>query len=276
MVRAIRSTRPYDRADRSRRSTAASSTRSLSASRAQYGATRAGSSRRCREYLSRRSVRAVGRVRQRPGAAPPRTNPRSVRPAAPPARAPALRCGGRCGPTGVRRSVGGSVVPPPRNRDTRVADRRRSRKDIPALPFCHLRLTAKKPDHRHPKILKTLGDHLRKRRFDLGLLQGEVADRLGADNSTINAWELNYHEPSLHRFPAIKDFLGYDPDELPEDAPLGLRIAARRRAIGLSQKALADCLGIDEGTVGRWERGDLQRVSRRVKRLLTRWLSRQK
>jgi len=46
--------------------------------------------------------------------------------------------------------------------------------------------------------------------------------------------------------------------------------------MGLSQRALADCLGIDEGTVGRWERGNLQRVSRRVRRLLMRWLSRQK
>jgi hypothetical protein len=41
-----------------------------------------------------------------------------------------------------------------------------------ALHFCEVTLTAKKPlSEAYPKTLKTLGDHLRKRRLDLNLFQ---------------------------------------------------------------------------------------------------------
>jgi len=54
------------------------------------------------------------------------------------------------------------------------------------LPFCHLTLKAKKPlPLGYPQILKTLGDHLRKRRLDLNLLQKEVAEIIGVDETTI-------------------------------------------------------------------------------------------
>jgi len=139
-----------------------------------------------------------------------------------------------------------------------------------------LRLEARRIDPRLPKQLKTLGDHIRKRRIELRLFQREVADLVGADPGSVNAWELNYHEPSLHLLPAITEFLGYDPNVVPDQAPLGRRIAARRRSVGLSQRELADCLGIDEGTLSRWERANLQRVSRRVQGLFMRWLSRQR
>jgi|SRR5437762_11650564 len=145
------------------------------------------------------------------------------------------------------------------------------------MPFCRLRLKAKRTDSRLPRELKTLGDHIRKKRIEGGLLQREVADLLGADPQSVNAWERNYRQPVLRRLPAITEFLGYDPNVVPDRAPLGRRIAARRRAMGLSQRELAHRLGIDEGTVGPWERGNLKRVSRRVRRLLMmRWLSHQK
>jgi len=147
---------------------------------------------------------------------------------------------------------------------------------IPALPFCRIRLQAKKADPRYPKKLGTFGDHLRKRRLELGLLQREVAERVGADKSSVNAWELNYHQPALHLYPAVVAFLGYDPAAVTDDVRLGRRVAVRRRASGFSQRALAERLGIDEGTVGTWERGNRQKVSPRVQRLLTQWLSRQK
>jgi len=59
-----------------------------------------------------------------------------------------------------------------------------------------------------------------------------------------------------------------------DDAPLGLRIASERRRLGLSQKALAESLGLDEGTVSKWERGESQRrPDRRVRRVVQRWLA---
>jgi transcriptional regulator with XRE-family HTH domain len=108
----------------------------------------------------------------------------------------------------------------------------------------------------------------------LGLRQRDVADLLGADSQSVNAWELNYRQPVLRRLPAIAAFLGYDLEAPPADAPLGLRIASRRRRLGLSQKALAESLGIDEATVRRWERGRIfLRVDERVRRALQRWVN---
>ena len=145
---------------------------------------------------------------------------------------------------------------------------------IPALPFCHLRLKAKRTDPRLPKELKALGDHIRKKRIELGLLQREVADLLGADPQSVNAWERNYREPVLHRLPAIAAFLGYDLEAPAANAPLGVRIASRRRRLGLSQKRLAELLGIDEATVRKWERGRIfLRVDERVRRVLQGWVN---
>jgi helix-turn-helix protein len=85
--------------------------------------------------------------------------------------------------------------------------------------------------------------------------------------------ERKYHQPSLCGFPAIKDFLGYGPDELPDNAPLGRRIAARRRALGLSQVKLAKLLGINETTVADWERCLLRKQRGDCGGCLKRWRS---
>jgi DNA-binding XRE family transcriptional regulator len=80
---------------------------------------------------------------------------------------------------------------------------------IPALPFCHVTLKGQKPLPRaYPRALCTLGDHLRKRRLDLGLLQRGVAERLGADPCSVTNWELNRTKPALWFLPAIVRFLG--------------------------------------------------------------------
>ena len=115
-------------------------------------------------------------------------------------------------------------------------------------------------------------DHIRKRRIELGLLQREVARLLGADLQSVNAWERNYHQPVLRRLPAISVFLGYSLDVLPDDAPLSVRIASKRRRLGLSQKALAQFLGIDEGTLRGLERNKA-RLTRRVLEVIQRWLT---
>jgi transcriptional regulator with XRE-family HTH domain len=102
--------------------------------------------------------------------------------------------------------------------------------------------------------LKTLGDHLRKKRLDLGLLQKEVAQELGVDKTSIHNWERGHATPSLDFIPGILKFLGYNPFEK-EAASFGEKIKAYRRTLGLSQKALARRVGIDPTTLARWERG---------------------
>jgi transcriptional regulator with XRE-family HTH domain len=144
------------------------------------------------------------------------------------------------------------------------------------LPFCRIKLVGRKPERKLQIDPKTFGDHLRKRRLDLHLTLREVAKQVRCDASSVNAWELNYHQPALHLYPAVVAFLGYDPAAVTNSDGLGRQVAIRRRALGFSQRVLAERLGIDESTVGTWERGNLQRSSRRVQRLLTQWLSRQK
>jgi transcriptional regulator with XRE-family HTH domain len=83
---------------------------------------------------------------------------------------------------------------------------------ILALPFCHAELRAPKPKSDHyPKGISTLGDHIRKRRLDLKLLQMQVAEQIGVDEATVTNWERNATIPALRFIPAIIQFLGYDP-----------------------------------------------------------------
>jgi len=58
---------------------------------------------------------------------------------------------------------------------------------VALLPFT---LTAQKPLERaYPKELVTLGDHIKKRRLDLGLFQKDVAVAIGVGTCTITNWE---------------------------------------------------------------------------------------
>jgi DNA-binding transcriptional regulator YiaG len=102
--------------------------------------------------------------------------------------------------------------------------------------------------------LKTLGDHLRKRRLDLGLLQKEVAEQLRVDTASIGNWESDETQPMVHCLPGIIAFLAHNP--LPEAADLIGKMKWLRSTLGLSQEQLAQKLGIDESTIAGWERGD--------------------
>ena len=133
-------------------------------------------------------------------------------------------------------------------------DPRNFHRNTVALPFCDVRLLAKKPlPGAYPKNLVTLGDHLRKRRLDLGLFQKDVAVTIGVDTNTITNWEKNGGGPQLQFIPKIADFLGY---ELPtaKSSTLGERILQYRYLRGISQKKLAKQIGIDPTTLSRLER----------------------
>ena len=80
------------------------------------------------------------------------------------------------------------------------------------MPFCGFALTAPiPPDPAYPTELVTVGNRIRKRRLDLGLLQREVAAEIGVDASSVYNWENGRTEPELRHLPAIIRFLGYDP-----------------------------------------------------------------
>jgi transcriptional regulator with XRE-family HTH domain len=122
------------------------------------------------------------------------------------------------------------------------------------LPFCHVTLSATKPrDRAYPVELKTIGDHLRKRRLDLGLLQREVAEQIGVTKCTIQYWETNRVAPAVRFRPLIARFLGYDYSDGRSLETLAQRLKAHRERLGLSRKRLAALLGTDSSNVAGWE-----------------------
>lgn len=115
-----------------------------------------------------------------------------------------------------------------------------------------LRLCARKPvDPAYPKELRTLGDHLRRRRLELGLLQREVAIRLGVSEASVWNWENGRTAVHTRLVPRVYDFLGYTPWNLPDGFGTWLREV--RRGLGLSRRKMARMLGADESTVAGWE-----------------------
>jgi len=123
-----------------------------------------------------------------------------------------------------------------------------------ALPFCHRVLCGRKlKSSKYPKQPNTLGDHIRKRRLDLGLFQKQVAEQIGVSEETIYRWESNESSPQVKFIPAIIKFLGYNPVPLP-DSPCQ-RLVFYRQVRGLSQRNLAKETGIDPKAIELAETG---------------------
>lgn len=139
---------------------------------------------------------------------------------------------------------------------TRAACCSRQRRAIPALPFCQLTLRATKPrSSAYPASLSSIGDQVRTRRLDLGLRQRDVADQIGVATSTVTNWEKGRTTPDFRVMPKVIDFLGYEPVDAARVPTRGAAIVQFRRSRGISQKELAWVLGVDPGTVGKWETG---------------------
>lgn len=123
-----------------------------------------------------------------------------------------------------------------------------------SFPFDNFSFSARKPlDPAYPVELETVGDHLRKRRLDLGLWQKQVAKRIGVTTCTITNWELSRTGPEIQYYPAIIDFLGYLPYGVGKTLPEKLK--AYRMMHGLSQTQMAKKICVDDGTLRKWENG---------------------
>ncbi len=122
----------------------------------------------------------------------------------------------------------------------------------------------------YPRFPTTLGEHLKKRRFELQLLQRQVALRLGVTVNTVIDWEKDRKEPETRHWPKIITFLGYDPHPTPKT--LGERLQARYRELGIPRKKAARRLGIDENTLQRYEEGMSKPTTIRTWRLIKHFL----
>ncbi len=130
------------------------------------------------------------------------------------------------------------------------------------LPFCEISLKTANPKP-YPTDPKTVGGHLKKRRYELGLRQKDVACRLGVNEDTILNWERGKTLPPVRLVPRIIRFLGYNPYPAPHT--LGEQLLTQRRRLGLSRKHMARELGVDVGTLKRWERGTSRPIGARLR-----------
>ncbi|MDP2378282.1 XRE family transcriptional regulator [Reyranella sp.] len=100
---------------------------------------------------------------------------------------------------------------------------------------------------------RTLGEHLKKRRRQLGVLQREAAAQMGILTETFANWENGKTEPVAAQFRPVIEFIGYDPT--PEARTLTERVEAKRRGLSVTFDQIAGHLGWDPATLTRYLNG---------------------
>lgn len=101
----------------------------------------------------------------------------------------------------------------------------------------------------------SIGDHIRRRRIELGLFQAEVGRIFKVSKDCITFWENNRSSPLMIFYPRIIEFLGYIPFDLDISTEMG-SIKAFRYLNGLSQKNFAKIINIDPKIVSLLEIGE--------------------
>lgn len=102
-------------------------------------------------------------------------------------------------------------------------------------------------------------------RLDRGLFQKQVAKEIGVDSFTILNWETNATKPRFRFLPAIIRFLGYNPAPVSLEAPLPIRLKARRHDFGLSLRRLAKRLKLNVSTIRKLESGKSKKPTQETK-----------
>ncbi len=106
----------------------------------------------------------------------------------------------------------------------------------------------------YPVAPKSLAEHLRRRRLDLGLTQEQAGARFGISFTAYNGWEGSRVSPGIGKWPLIFDFLGYDPSP-PRCDTFAAAVSALRRRLGLDKHHFAKRVGVDVKSVRNWESG---------------------
>ena len=132
---------------------------------------------------------------------------------------------------------------------------------------CHIRLMVKTVKLDRFQInLKTIGGHIRQRRFELGIGQTGGSHPIGVSEDTISSWERGAHEPALEYMPKVVEFLGYVPFDTCDT--LGQRIRLYRMPLGLSQVEYAEKLGVTHSTIRAWEKDRVKNVDKKIRPFL--------
>ena len=153
------------------------------------------------------------------------------------------------------------------------------------LPFCDRTVNVPRNDvapvwsHSFPisKEPTSLGQHLRKKRFDMGMRQTQAADILNVSNRTLSLWETDRIYPAWAFQPRIIAYLGHDPFTNPAlgmpkgnetqsvailapEAPatIGQKIQQQRLKMRKNRKECAKELGVSVKTLRSWETNSRQ------------------
>ena len=89
----------------------------------------------------------------------------------------------------------------------------------------------------YPEVPSTLGDRLRNRRHEHGLLHKDAADGSGVNAWALSSWEKGCTNPKLRFWPGIIEFLGYHPNPGPNPSDLAQRSKTVRIGRDLSEPA---------------------------------------
>jgi transcriptional regulator with XRE-family HTH domain len=84
---------------------------------------------------------------------------------------------------------------------------------------------------------------------------GALADLLGVDPSTVRAWEQRGHRPRPRLQARLVEVLGLPTAGTDAEATFGERLRAARPRAGLTQRELADQVGVGQQMVSDWESG---------------------
>jgi len=124
----------------------------------------------------------------------------------------------------------------------------------------------------YPSELRTIGDHLKAKRLDLGLFQKDVASELNISPATLSRWELGISSPYDMHCGAIRKFLGYDPLSANKPSTVDELLTDKRRELGWSLGKAAKYFGVSRSAVTDWEKGKtIHHVNHR--RLVAKFLS---
>lgn len=110
----------------------------------------------------------------------------------------------------------------------------------------------------------TIGDKIRARRHELGLSVDQLATRLGKNRATV----YRYENGDIENLPlgiltplaaALETTEGYLIGSISVSDNY---LTKRRRALGLTQKEIAEMVDVSEATVSRWESGEIANMRR--------------
>lgn len=117
-------------------------------------------------------------------------------------------------------------------------------------PFVNIELRAEKPKpNGYPEKVETLGEHLRARRMDLGLLQKEVAKVLNVSVCSVENWENHRTYPMKSELKAIMGFLGEQSSFEASEVEVAHRLKNYRKMNTLTQRQLSQQIGIGLNTL---------------------------